>query len=82
MLELGKDNLLNLASGQTKQLEEEKLGENCKPILLFKWLKTLSDIWLNLECQIWTFLQRVEFTYELITEKVNLQSWVSLRSRT
>ena len=31
-----KDNLLNLASGQTKQLEEEKLGENCKPILLFK----------------------------------------------
>ena len=36
LLELGKDNLLNLASGQTEQLEEEKLGENCKPILLFK----------------------------------------------
>ena len=36
LLELGKDNLLNLVSGQTEQLEQEKLEENRKPILLFK----------------------------------------------
>ena len=81
-LELEKDNLLNLARGKTEQLEEEKLGERSRPILLFKCLKTLSEIWPNLECQIWAFLQGMEFVCELITEKVNLQSRVSLRSKT